>query len=254
MAISYDRAGRGEPLLLLHSLGTSRRAWEPVLPKLEPSRDVIAVDLPGFGDSPVLDNTPTPRALAAAVAELLDELGFDRVHVAGNSLGGWVALELERLGRARSVTAIAPAGLWRAPLGPRPGPNTRTIARGLRPFLPLLLRSARVRHVALLSVVAYPERVPTRAANRLVSDYLSAPGFDAANAAMRSAVFTPRRTSTPVTLAWPEHDRLVSRPLGLPTGYRSTTLPGCGHMPMWDDPELVGNLLLEGSEMRERAA
>ncbi|MCZ4492827.1 MAG: alpha/beta fold hydrolase, partial [Conexibacter sp.] len=120
MTLAYDRRGSGPPLVLLHPLGADRHVWDPVLDRLAAERDVIAVDLPGFGDSPVLDaDPPTPAALAAAVQAFAEqELGLQAWHVAGNSLGGWVALALALDGAVESVTAIAPAGLWSGPLAP----------------------------------------------------------------------------------------------------------------------------------------
>ena len=128
---------------------------------------------------------PTPAALADAVVA-----GLPRApaHVAGNSLGGWVALELAVAGHARSVTAIAPAGLWPEPLMPKRG-VARGLARAARPLLPALVRSPAGRRVALAGTVAHPERVPPEAALRLVRAYAAAPGFDAVNAAMRAGRF-----------------------------------------------------------------
>src|ERR1700712_4318012 len=94
--LTYDRTGRGEPLVLLHGQGFSRRCWDPIVGALAANRDVIAVDLPGHGDSP---RQPTgagsaPHDLAVAVGELLDQLDLPTAHVAGNSSGGWGGLEL----------------------------------------------------------------------------------------------------------------------------------------------------------------
>jgi len=89
-SLVYTRSGSGAPLVLLHPLGLSRRSWNPVIPALARHFDVIAVDLPGFGDSPATAQAH-PAALAEAVAGLLAELGVTTPHVAGNSLGGWVA-------------------------------------------------------------------------------------------------------------------------------------------------------------------
>src|ERR1700722_7466455 len=120
MTIAYDRIGAGPPLVLLHPLGADRRVWDPIAGSLGATHEGIAVDLPGFGQSPPLQRTtPTPRALADAVAALLGELGIERPHVVGNSLGGWVALELALAGGAGRITAIAAAGLWSAPLVPK---------------------------------------------------------------------------------------------------------------------------------------
>jgi len=248
--LTHDRHGAGEPLVLIHPLGGTRIVWEPVAPLLAATRDVIAPDLPGFGRSPALPDhePPTAARLARAVADFLDSLGLESAHVAGNSLGGWVALELERLGRARSVTAIAPAGLWSRPLGPRPGPNLRAIGRALVPLLPLLLRSRRLRTLALSGSFAHPERVPAGAARRLAAAYLRAPAFEEANRLMRASTFTLEPTDVPLTFAWPEHDRLIARPRHLPGWVRSVELAGCGHVPMWDDPPQVAAVIRAGSE------
>jgi pimeloyl-ACP methyl ester carboxylesterase len=112
--IAYERRGTGEPLLLLHGIGHHRQAWEPVLGKLTAERDVVWLDLPGFGESGrIPDELPHELdALAAGLEAFCAELGIDRPHLAGNSLGGLIALRLGQLGFARSVTALAPAGLW----------------------------------------------------------------------------------------------------------------------------------------------
>ena len=109
--------------------------------------------------------------------------------MAGNSLGGWVALELAAAGRAASVTAIAPAGLWAEPLVPKRTP-VRAVARALLPVLAPLLRTERGRRIALAANAAHPERIPPDAALRLVRAYATAPGFQAVNDAMRASRFT----------------------------------------------------------------
>lgn len=104
--LNYQRSGSGAPLVLIHGIGGELCVWEPVLERLEAERNVIAIDLPGFGRSEALAEqiTPTPQRLAMTVATFLDDLGIGTAHIAGNSLGGWVALELALTSRARSVT------------------------------------------------------------------------------------------------------------------------------------------------------
>jgi pimeloyl-ACP methyl ester carboxylesterase len=248
MPLNHVRRGRGEPLVLIHPLGGELVVWEPVLDRLSAERDVIALDLPGFGRSPALNGSPpTPQALAAAVAAFLDDLGIVRAHLAGNSLGGWVALELAKMGRAHSVAALSAAGLWSRPLGPRASP-IRRIGRALLPIVPALARSRRGRRLLLRGTVAHPERVPPQAAVRLVRAYVTAPAYEAANAAMRSAVFSGiEQITAPLTLAWGECDHVVSRPRTAPAGVRTVLLRGCGHVPTWDDPDQVARVLLEAS-------
>lgn len=250
-SLNFEQHGAGAPLVLLHGIGGELCVWEPVIGHLSAQAEVIAVDLPGFGRSPALPQevVPTPRALAEAVWRLMDELGIERPHVAGNSLGGWVALELASSSRARSVTALCPAGLWGAPVL-RAGASVRgrlhRIARRLRPLLPLIMLSRRARRLALGHVVANPDRVPTGAARRMVSSYARATAYDATNSAMLASHFTgAARLKVPVTVAFGERDRLI-RPTHLRVpGARTLLLPDCGHIPMWDDPELVTQLVLE---------
>ncbi len=221
-----------------------------MLGRLAAERDVIALDMPGFGASPPLpDGTPpTPQALAAAVARFLDEIGIERAHIAGNSLGGWVALELARAGRALSVAALSSAGLWARPLGMRPGPDLRRAGRALLPALSALVRTRRGRHALLRGSVGHPERVPPRAAVRLVRAYVTAPAYEAANTAMRASIFSgAEEISVPVTLAWGQLDRLVRPPRAIPAGWETRMLVDCGHIPTWDDPDRVAGVLLETS-------
>jgi pimeloyl-ACP methyl ester carboxylesterase len=258
-SLSYDRRGSGPPLVLLHPLGADRHVWDPVLDRLAEERDVIVLDLPGFGQSASLvsenGQTPTPARLAGAVrafAENEHGLGLDGQpwHVAGNSLGGWVALALAREDAVASVTAIAPAGLWARPLAPKPS-VARRAARAAAPIVGLAVRSMALRRLILAGSVGHPERVPPAAAAHLVRAYASGPGFPAVNAAMRAGHFTElAEIGVPVTLAWPELDRLVARPEALPPHVRNVTLTDCGHIPTWDNPDAVAMLLLEGSAVQ----
>ena len=233
------------------SMGADRRVWRPVMGRLAAERDVLAVDLPGFGDSPPLIGAapPDPRALARALNGLLASLGLagGRAHLAGNSLGGWVALEAALAGDAASVTAIAPAGLWARPLPPKPE-VARRAARALRPLLGPALRVGPVRRATLLGTVAHPERVPAADAAALVGAYARAPAFSAVNRAMRAGTFTRLADiGVPVTLVWPQHDRLIQRPRMLPGGVQQIVIPDAGHVPMWDAPGAVAEALLAGS-------
>ena len=262
--ISFERHGRGgEPMVLIHGIGGEKCVWEPLLEPLAARFDVHALDLPGFGHSPPLPDgvVPSPQALAAAVASFLDEQGIDRAHLVGNSLGGWVALELGKLGRALSVTGLCPAGLWGRPLLPE-GTMVRgrahRLVRRIRWLLPVLLAPPALRRLALAPFVADPSKVPYHAAWRMIAGYGRATAYDATSSAMRSTHFEdPELVDAPVLLAFGEKDRLV-RPARLDVeGARSVVLPGCGHIPMWDDPELVTGLIAEtatrsGSAARRR--
>jgi pimeloyl-ACP methyl ester carboxylesterase len=244
----------GEPLVLIHGLGATKGVWNPVIDLLAAEREVLALDMPGFGAEPGLpaEVEPSPANLAAAIARRCAALGLDRPHVAGNSLGGWVALEMGRAGAAASVTALSPAGLWRSPLGPRQG-DTRRWARRFRPLVAAALRTRRGRMRMLATFAAHPERIPAADGRELVLGWIDALGYDGANRAMRTHLFEPAGypPEVPVTIAWGELDRLVGppKPERRPAGSRFLVLPGVGHTPTWDDAELVARTLLDGSSV-----
>jgi len=244
-------AGR-EPLLLIHGLGGSGQVWDPVLPLLREEREVVVLDMPGFGSAPPLPDgvAPTAANLAAALQAECEARGIRRPHVAGNSLGAWVGLEMGRTGAAASVTALSPAGLWRAPLGPRER-DVRAWAQQARPLVAAALRVPALRRRMLSTFAAHPERIPAAAGRALVLGWVDSDGYDGANREMRTHIFDPAGypAEVPVTIAWGECDRLVGppKPERRPAGSRFLILPGVGHTPTWDDPELVARTLLDGS-------
>ena len=255
--LNHVRRGSGEPLLLLHSLGGSLIQWSPVVDRLAAKRDVIAVDMPGFGDSPVLPNgvEPTAANLAAAVLEFCEGLGLEgRPGVAGISLGAWTAIECARQGGARSVVALSPAGFWKnAPLQPNPAAaRVRRMGRALGPVLRPIMWTRRGRRRALGRSFHRPELLGRADALAVARAYLRAPAYPQASALMRAGkVADMTGIGATITLAWAEYDSLVrNRPLPrdvLPDGVRQVQLPGCGHVPTWDDPELVSRVVLEGT-------
>lgn len=248
--IAYTRAGEGPPLVLIHGLGGVQAIWEPQIDALAAERDVIALDMPGFGASPVLEEiSPSPAALAARILEFLAELGVERPHLAGNSLGGWVALEMALQAEIASLCLISPAGLWRRALGPRSF-DIRQAARLMRPLILAALRLPRLRARMLRSTVGHPEKISARIAAILIKGWIDAPGYAAAGAEMRSGRFEhPEKIDVPTTIIWGELDRLVGppKPERRPPNTRFLRIPDFGHTPNWDDPELLAELLLEAS-------
>jgi pimeloyl-ACP methyl ester carboxylesterase len=257
--LAYDRTGQGEPLVLLHGQGFSRRSFDTVVAELAIHRDVIAVDLPGHGESPRQPKGAgnAPSDLAAAVGGLLDELGLPTAHVAGNSSGGWVALELAKTGRARTVTALAPAGLWRrrAPLHIRAGMRqARLNAKIVRRVFPNAPRTRLGRAFAASQVSGNPFRVPYQPAHDAIHAMAAAPGFRETLRALEKDRFTGGEAITvPVTVAFGTRDRVLlpvvaRRRDELPAQTRWVRLRGCGHAPMVDDPAATADLLLRASD------
>ncbi|MFH8448898.1 alpha/beta fold hydrolase [Streptomyces fungicidicus] len=258
VTLSYARAGRGEPLLLLHGIGHHRQAWDPVVDILATEREVIAVDLPGFGASPSLPHglTHDLPTMNAALGALCEELELGRPHVAGNSLGGLLALELGREGLVRSVTALSPAGFWT-------GAERRyafAVLIGMRriaerlplPMVERLARSAAGRAALTSTIYARPGR---RTPEAVVAETLAlagATGFTETLRAGTAVRFTDDVPGIPVTVAWGARDRLLVPRQGVRAKQiipraRLVRLPGCGHVPMNDDPALVARVILDGS-------
>jgi pimeloyl-ACP methyl ester carboxylesterase len=262
VGLAYKRAGEGPPLVLFHGIGHRRQAWDAVFDRLTPYRDVVAVDLPGHGESPAFDisHRTAIDGLAEETNGLLDELGFDRPHMAGNSLGGRIALEAAILGRAASVTALSPAGFWRSDreLAYITGIFKTMLALGPRIELvtPRLANRTAGRAILCSTIVSHPSRM---SAEQALGD---ARAFAAAKPAI-NAILAEATTFTglisgdvPVTIAWGDRDRLTRRRQALVARRflpqaRFVRLPGCGHVPMTDNPELVARILLEGSSHPE---
>ena len=261
MSLAYERAGSGPALVLLHGLGHRRQGWAAVRDLLTPYRDVISVDLPGHGQSPPLRASgPHPvEAIAEQIATLLSELGLIRPHLAGNSLGGTIALTLAAQGRAASVTVLSPAGFpghaYEFYYGRALFSLTRLAAQGIRPLVPVLSASTAGRALLYAAMVTRPSRITPEQAQGDVA------GFASASEAIRAVFAGPMRFTAPVpghvpvTVAWGTSDRVL-HPSNARIAQRQfpkaqfVALPGCGHVPMTDDPDLVASVLLAGSEAR----
>ncbi|MFK0023191.1 alpha/beta fold hydrolase [Streptomyces sp. NPDC090798] len=258
VTMSYARVGTGEPLLLLHGIGHHRQAWDPVVHILAAEREVIAVDLPGFGESPALPEglTHDLGTVVPTLGGLCEALEIERPHVAGNSLGGLLALELGREKLVRSVTAISPAGFW-SPVERRYAFGVLLAMRqGARrlplPVIERLSRSAAGRAALTSTIYARPGR---RSPEAVVAETLAlahAEGFADTLRAGTSVQFTDDIPGLPVTVAWGTRDRLLVRRQGIRAKHiipraRLVRLPGCGHVPMNDDPALVARVILDGS-------
>lgn len=254
--VAYERKGAGEPLLLLHGIGHHLQAWHPVTDILAAEHDVIAIDLPGFGASaPLPEGVPYDLAtVTPALGALCTALGVERPHVAGNSLGGLLALEMGRTNLVRSVTALSPAGFWTEAERRYAFAALLTMRAGARalpvPAVRRLSHNAAGRAALTGTIYARPSR---RSPEAVVAETLAlrhATGFENTLAAGGSVRFTDDVPGLPVTIAWGTRDRLLLRRQGVRAkhtvpGARLVRLPGCGHVPMSDDPALVSRVVLD---------
>jgi pimeloyl-ACP methyl ester carboxylesterase len=258
-AESSYRGGSGEPLVLIHGGGGTRRLWRTAIPLLEPHHEVMAVTLVGhFGGRPLPPGaTPSVDTLADGVERDMDAAGWATAHVAGGSLGGWVALELGRRGRARSVVAIAPAGGWRK--GSREVRRVAWIYRALTAgsrrsaaHARLLASRPGLRRLGAWHHFAHPERMDPDDFAYMIA---GAAGAESLPDGIRWALEADGATgleeiACPVLLAFPEHDRILPRRrygerfvAEIPHA-EAVDLPGVGHAAMVDDPELVASTIL----------
>ncbi|MGH3751377.1 MAG: alpha/beta fold hydrolase [Pseudonocardiaceae bacterium] len=259
MQLAYDRCGAGPPLVLLHAVGHRRQGWLPVVGRLAKHREVISLDFPGFGESPPLpDHLPYELDTAVIVlSEFFASLGLDRPHVAGNSMGGLVSLVLAQRGMVRSATALSPAGLW-TPMGRRVSMgmvrSVHRTARYLPPKLATRLAQTTAGRALMTGVLfARPDLLEPQVVLEDMRALIGAVGFGPTVAAGDKVIFTGRVPDVPVTIAWGARDVLMRRPraesvIRLIPHVRLLRLPGCGHLPMNDNPDLVAHVLLTGSD------
>jgi pimeloyl-ACP methyl ester carboxylesterase len=255
LSINYHREGEGPPLVLMHGVGHHWQAWEPVIERLVDEFDVIACDSPGFGRSAALPASiePTIPAYVDAFEWFFAELGLERPHVAGNAMGGAIALELARDRSVRSVSAFSPVGFWtpaelrfyqlslRALVG---------VPGAVRPAIEALART-RPGRVALFSQnFGYPARLPADEAVSMLTDAWASPALSGALDALRHYRFgAPQQLhSTPVTIAWGARDLLLPYRLQAPRAramlpWATHVTLGAGHVPFFDDPAAVAEVI-----------
>lgn len=260
--LHHLREGGGPPLVLLAGIGSSGAAWRPVVPRLAAEREVWSIDLPGFGRSEALPaGDPCGiDALADAAEVFLAGVGLERPHVAGNSLGGAVALELGRRGSVASVTAISPAGFaGRAgqQFAGRSLQVSHRLGGTLRPVAPKLVTRPRLRRLLYGQMFAHPERLTPGAAYAHLVTMLDGSGFHDVLTELDGHRFEGE-IGVPVTIAWGTRDALLLptqalRARRLLPDARHVWLHGCGHVPMSDDPDQVASVLLEGSRTQSSA-
>jgi len=249
--------GSGRTLVLLHGIGMSHAAWTAVTPHLAGSRRVIAFDIAGFGQSPPLpaDIPPTISNLVDALEHSLRAVGVSLpVDMAGNSLGGCIALEAARRGIARRVVALSPIGLWR-----EHEPShvkyvfgcLRLMARRAPGALKAAMRVRWLRAAGLAVPVSIGSgRMPATDAIRLLDDLAGAAAFEETFVSTRGP-FSGRDIAVPVTVVFGDRDWILTRSArrrdALPSHARRTEKPGWGHVPIWVDPIGVAQVMLEAT-------
>jgi pimeloyl-ACP methyl ester carboxylesterase len=253
---SLYRAGEGEPVVLLHGFTGHWSHWKPVLADLVARYEVIAPALSGHRGGPPYPHGAGLEKLADAGDSLerhLDELGVGTAHMVGNSMGGSLAIEMAKRGRARSVVALSPGGGWQLD-GPEPERIARFFSRQMRMIaatsrlIPTVMARPGSRRLAMRDIMRQGQLIAPAAAIDMGLDPLACTVVDEVLASLRAGrahVTDLDQVRSPTLIAWAELDRIL--PLATCSArYRSeiahaqfTVLPRVGHVPMWDDTRLV---------------
>jgi len=250
------RTGAGRPLVLVPGIGADTGTWRFVLAGLQAEREVVALDLPGFGRTPMLEGEVTFARYADALADHLRREGLDRADLVGSSMGARLVMELARRGLGRSTVALDPGGFWttgqvavfNASLS-----ASVALVRALRPALPALLATPVGRTALLAQLSARPWAVPRDFALHEVRGLADSPGT---SPAIRALAKGPLQEGAPagtlsgrMTVVWGRQDRVTLpsqalRAQELFPDARVEMLDGCGHFPHWDQPARTVALVL----------
>ena len=254
------RLGSGEPMLLLHPFMMSQNVWRKVAPQIADTGryEVFAPTMAGHNGGPKGRWKLDSATLADHVERQLDALGWSTAHIVGNSLGGWVAFELERRGRARTITAIAPAGGWHR-WSPLKFEIVAKFLAGAPLYILVKLLGPRVlslpfsRYLAHFPISATPETLPEGDLLDIIDDVKHCPAYY--QLLMKSltapGLMELADTSIPTHLVICEKDRVLPHPrytkhfhTHIPEITQITELDGVGHIPMFEAPERVTEVIV----------
>lgn len=250
----YTRRGSGKPLLLVHGLGSDRNSWETIAGPLVAEREVIAIDLPGFGETPPLVGEVSIATLADAVTAFLRELDLLGIDAVGSSMGARLVLELARRGVLGNVVSLDPGGFWRG--------WERTffslsiefsiaLIRAIQPIAPFLTGNPLTRSLLFAQFSAHPWSLTQRTTLHELRSFAAARSFDPLLKSLTNGPEQIGTASTPgrIVIGWGRQDRVclptqAKRVLAAFPAARVHWFSKCGHFPMWDSPEETVRLVL----------
>jgi pimeloyl-ACP methyl ester carboxylesterase len=253
--------GSGEPMLLLHPFMMSQYVWKDVAPLIADTGryEVFAPTMPGHNGGSKGPFFLDSGSLADDVERRMDALGWGTAHIVGNSLGGWVAFELERRGRARTLTGIAPAGGWTR-YTPAKFEIVGKFLAGMPMWLltlalgPRVLRLPLSHRLAYLPISASADGLSEEDLVGIIDDVSHCPAYYQllVKALLMPGLQEIAEGSSPTHLVICEKDRVLPHPRftrhftkHLPSDTRITHLDGVGHIPMFEAPNRVAELIVE---------
>jgi pimeloyl-ACP methyl ester carboxylesterase len=247
----------GPAVVLLHGLNASGDAWQDVVPILRSYHQVYAPTAIGHRGGPPAQRRPaTIRDVVDWAESYLDEQDLQHPHLVGHSMGGFVAIELARRGRAATVCALSPGGFWSSGDGQRKRmmakvTNSAGMARLTRPITPFALKSATMRRLWFRgAAAAHGDRVTAQRAVEIIDDYLACTVYNEIFSTDEEQIAPLDPLPCPITLAWSEKDAMLPVASYGPNARQRlpqakfAILPDVGHDPMMDDPSLVARTIL----------
>ncbi len=267
MELNHLQAGTGKPLLLIHGLGGSARSWSTIWSALAERRQVIAVDLPGFGETPPLRGETSIRTLCDAVTAFVDAQGLRGVDAVGSSMGARLVLELARRGGVLgSVVSLDPGGFWRGwerhAFFSSIWLSIRAV-RALQPLMPAIAHNGLARSLLLAQFSRRPWALDPAVVLDEMRSYARAPAFDELLERLAygdEQQGAPRGSiEAPVVIGWGRNDKVcfprqARRALNLFPDARLHWFDRCGHFPHWDAPAETVRLILDAPALGMRPA
>ncbi len=257
-SMEYDRLGHGRPLLLVHGLGGSRASWSTIIDALARERDVIVVDLPGFGaTAPIAD--VSIATLADSLIAFLRELDLLGVDVVGSSMGARLVLELARRGVVGTVVSLDPGGFWRGwerhVFALSVALSVRLV-RALQPFIPAIAANPVGRTLLLAQFSAHPWTIAPDVVATEMRTFAGSPSFDPL---LHSLAYGPTQQAipagsarAPIVIGWGRFDRVcfpwqAARAQACFPDAKIHWFERSGHFPQWDSPQETVRLILEST-------
>ncbi|GGG25133.1 hydrolase [Rhodococcoides trifolii] len=260
MTLNHVRAGKGTPLLLVHGLGVGSRSWAPILDELAAHREVIAVDLPGFGETPPLTGEVSIATLADSVADFIRDHNLSGISTVGHSVGARIVLELARRGVGGDTVALDPGGFWSdrelTVFGATLKPSI-ALVKALRGALPTLLGNPAGRTLLLAQLSARPWALSRETVLPDVRGLADSPSV---GATLDALVHGPKQQGAPagtapgrVTIGWGRRDlvtlpKQAARATDLFPDAKLHWFERCGHFPQWDAPRDAVRLILDSTD------
>jgi pimeloyl-ACP methyl ester carboxylesterase len=257
-AVNAIDIGQGPPVLLIHGLAGSWQNWLENVCPLSRSHRVIAMDLPGFGYSPMPRDKISMTAYAHCLDALCDQLEIEQAAVLGNSMGGFVGADMAiaHPERVSHLVLVAAAVLWNEQRRARPMATLANVAQAASALAATRWRKTATRPLpralSLAQVVRYPFRIPAPLAIEQLRHVGSAEGFAASLEALYSYRLRDRLTEIdcPTLVVWGTHDQLVPIRHGrtmaeLIPNARLEVFEQTGHVPMLERPARFNALVEE---------